>query len=56
MKVYDIWLREGEDVDWLGSVQAESEEAATIMARLMYPVDWSRGERMDVTEDERVRA
>ena len=37
---------------FLGTVEADSPNAAESMARLRWPIDWANGERLDVEEDD----
>lgn len=35
-------------VDFLGEIEAESEQSCEYVARLMYDFDWAAGDRVDI--------
>ena len=39
-------------VDFLGTLQGESEEEVEAVARLMFDFDWAAGDRIDIEPDD----
>jgi len=40
------------NVDFLGTVEAANIDEAETVAKLLWPIDWQRGERLDVEIDD----